>query len=209
MTNNAAELVDDELDNESDRPTLVPPGPTPPRQVDDSDMDATWPGEAPRHSFIGERTEPREDSDVFETRAREPRTPEDIPQRLDDTAAVPRDESAIVRVPDWPDPSAVVPPIDSYEDERALLVFVDMPGVAPESLAIELSNVALHVRGALPHDPKRQLPLPPGRRELVIDVPRGTEAEAVDASLRNGLLRIRVDKRGATTQHVDIAHPEV
>jgi HSP20 family molecular chaperone IbpA len=81
-----------------------------------------------------------------------------------------------------------------------------MPGVAPESLAIELSNVALHVRGALPNDPKRQLPLPPGRREIVIDVPRGTEADAVDVSLKNGLLRIRVDKTGATTRHVDIAH---
>jgi HSP20 family molecular chaperone IbpA len=210
MTNNAAELVqDDESDNESDRPTLVPPGPSPTRQVEKSDMDATWPGEAPRHSFIAERPEPREDSDVFETRARAPRIPQDFPQHLDDTAAAPRDESAIVRVPEGPDPSAVVPPVDSYEDDRALLVFIDMPGVAPESLAIELSNVALYVRGALPHDPKRQLPLPPGRRELVIDVPRGTEAEAVDASLRNGLLRIRVDKTGATTRHVDIAHPGV
>jgi HSP20 family molecular chaperone IbpA len=176
--------------------------------VDTSDPDRS--DEAPRHSFIAECAGPREHTDVFETRAQALRPPPATQEPDDEPAAVraPSDESVIARVASGPEQPAFVPPFDTYEDERALLVLIDMPGVAPESLALELSNVALHVRGALFDDPRRQLPLAPGRRELVIDVPRGTEAEAVDASLRNGVLRIRVDKTGATTQHVDIAHSE-
>jgi HSP20 family molecular chaperone IbpA len=97
---------------------------------------------------------------------------------------------------------------DVYEDARVLLVLIDMPGVAPETLAIHLSNVALHVSASTPDDPKRQCPLQAGRHELVIDVPRGTEAEAVDASLRNGVLRVRIAKPDAAARRVDIVGSE-
>lgn len=186
MNNTAEELADAE---ESDRPTWTPPPRVVTRQVDTSDVDATWPGETPRHSFIVQRRD---------LQAGPPEAK---------SAAPAIDDSGIIKVEQESAPPAYAPPMDAYEDERALLVFIDMPGVTSESLTIELSNVALYVRATVPDDPKRLSPLTPGRREVVIDVPRGIEAEAVDASLRNGLLRIRVDKSGVTTRHVEIAHP--
>lgn len=203
MNNSAAELIDPD---ESDRPTLVPPAPASLRPADTSDVDATWPDESPRHSFIAERGAAPESADAAPRPAETPRPPVKV-HRNSVAAAPPTDESSIIRVASEPEP-ALAPPMDTYEDERALLVFIDLPGVAPEALVVELSNVALHVRGTMAEDPRRQLPISPGRREIVIGVPRGTEAEAVDASLRNGLLRIRVDKTGATTRHVEIAHTD-
>jgi HSP20 family molecular chaperone IbpA len=207
MIDNTAHLIEAD---DSDRPTLIPPGKEPSFHLDTADVDATWPGEAPRHSFIAERAVSPEDVGSAPEEARRLRPPVSVGHRNGAPAGAPApaDDSAIIRMTPEPGAPAAVPPMDTYEDERALLAFIELPGVAPDSLVIELSNVALHIRGVVAEDPRRQLPLSSGRREIVIDVPRGTEAEAVDASLRNGLLRVRVDKTGATTRHVEIAHSE-
>ena len=55
-------------------------------------------------------------------------------------------------------------------------------------------------------DPRRQSPLAAGPLALSLDVPRGTDAEAVDASLRDGVLRIRIAKAADAVRRVDIAH---
>jgi len=206
MQDNTAHLIEAD---DSDRPTLIPPGKEPSFHLDTADVDATWPGEVPRHSFIAERAAPSEESGSAPEEARRLRPPVSVGHRNGTPAGAPApaDDSAIIRMPELGAP-ALVPPMDTYEDERALLAFIELPGVAPESVVIELSNVALLIRGVVAEDPRRQLPLSSGRREIVIEVPRGTEAEAVDASLRNGLLRVRVDKTGATTRHVEIAHSE-
>jgi HSP20 family molecular chaperone IbpA len=164
------------VEPESDRPTLIPGAPLSLRLQDTSELDRGWPEEAvPRHSLIAERgIYGRSQSGTFPTQA----------------AAGVSTAHAIE--------------YDVYEDARVLLVLLDVPGVDPAELSIHLSSVALHVSASTPEDPKRQSPVPAGKHEVVIEIPRGIEPDSVDASLRNGLLRLRITKPASAVHHVDI-----
>jgi HSP20 family molecular chaperone IbpA len=180
MSENTASV---EMDPESERPTLIPGTrlvsrwPAARPPHDTSEVDGAWTEDVPRISLIARKGRfGRDDSAASRT----------------ESAA----ESAAVRPVEY----------DVHEDERVLLILVDLPGVDPESLSIELSSAALHVSGFVPEDPRRQCPLQPGRVEGAIEVPRGTEEDSVDASLRDGLLRIRIEKPESAARTVDIAH---
>lgn len=134
------------------------------------------------------------------------RWPEEAPRHslIAERRAPSSDESGARRIELEPTPRR--PDVDVYEDARTLLVLIDVPGVAPESLSIELSNTALYVSARVAEDPRRQSPLAAGLLALSLDVPRGTDAEAVDASLRDGVLRIRIAKAADAVRRVEIAH---
>jgi HSP20 family protein len=86
-------------------------------------------------------------------------------------------------------------PVDIFENGRELVVWVALPGVAPESVEISLLGNTLRVSGTrgLRIEPRtaviRRLEIPHGRLERHIDLPApGYVLEARDAV--NGCMRL-------------------
>jgi HSP20 family protein len=99
--------------------------------------------------------------------------------------------------------ASFAPPADLVEDEEGITVHLDVPGVRPEDLEIELENDVLVVRGQRPF-PYRGEGAPQGvvrrtergfgRFERSLRVPQGLDPNAVQASLRDGVLTLRIPK---------------
>lgn len=88
-------------------------------------------------------------------------------------------------------------PVDIFENGRELLVWVALPGVAPEHVEIALDGATLHISGVrrLRIEPRsaliRRLEIPHGRLERRIELPSpGYALVACDA--RDGCLRLRL-----------------
>jgi HSP20 family molecular chaperone IbpA len=92
------------------------------------------------------------------------------------------------------------PPVDIYEDAEGITLMADMPGVSRERLTIEVDKDMLMVEGDASID------MPEGMEALYADV-RSTryrrsfslsgelESSQIDASLRDGVLSVRIPKR--------------
>lgn len=92
------------------------------------------------------------------------------------------------------------PPADLFETDHELWVLVALPGVAPESVAIELHGAGVTICGerALPAAIRsavvHRLELPHGRFERTVALPAGTY-EIVRRDLVNGCLYLVLGKR--------------
>ena len=97
--------------------------------------------------------------------------------------------------------NAFIPPADLLVDDDGLTIYLDVPGLHPDDLQIELDNDLLTIRG------ERSMPYPPpesgrarrvergfGRFERGIRVPPELEPESIDASLADGVLTLRLAK---------------
>ena len=92
------------------------------------------------------------------------------------------------------------PPVDIYEDAEGITLQLDMPGVSKERLNIQADRNALTVEG------DARVDMPEGMEALYADV-RATryrrsftlsselEAGKTDASLKDGVLTVRIPKR--------------
>ena len=111
-------------------------------------------------------------------------------------------------VPEAPGPSSAqevtreperyaVPPVDIYEEEGALVVLADLPGVPREGLSVQVDQGILTIEGRVERDTPGELL----RREFAF-VPYFRQfriAEAIDttkirANLKNGVLRLDLPK---------------
>jgi HSP20 family protein len=97
---------------------------------------------------------------------------------------------------------AFIPPADLVIDDDGVTVYMDVPGLRSENVEIELENDMLTVRGERPfpyaHEngggPVRSIERGFGRFERSIRVPRGLDPDAIDASLSDGVLTLRIPK---------------
>jgi HSP20 family molecular chaperone IbpA len=92
------------------------------------------------------------------------------------------------------------PPVDIYEDAEGITLMADMPGVSRERLTIEVDKDMLVLEG------DARIDMSEGMEALYADV-RSTryrrsftlsgelETAQVDASLRDGVLSVRIPKR--------------
>lgn len=92
------------------------------------------------------------------------------------------------------------PPVDIYEDAEGITLMADMPGVSRERLNIEVDKDMLLVEG------NARIVMPEGMEAVHADV-RAThyrrsfalsselEADRIDASLKDGVLNVRIPKR--------------
>ena len=102
--------------------------------------------------------------------------------------------------------NAFVPPADLLIDDDGVTVYMDVPGVRTEQLAIELENDLLTVRGERPfpyaHEdggcPVRSIERGFGRFERSMRVPRGLDPHKIEAALANGVLTLRIPKPETT-----------
>jgi len=92
------------------------------------------------------------------------------------------------------------PPVDIFEDAEGITLQLDMPGVAKDRLDIHADKTNLIIEGSA------QIDMPQGMEALYAEV-RSTvfrrsfalsgelEAEKIDASLKDGVLIVRVPRR--------------
>lgn len=92
------------------------------------------------------------------------------------------------------------PPVDIFENSEGITLFADMPGVCRERLNIQVDREALTIEGAA------AIEMPEGMEALYADV-RATryrrefslsselDPEGINASLKDGVLRIHIPKR--------------
>ncbi len=92
------------------------------------------------------------------------------------------------------------PQVDIFENEEAIKLFADLPGVAQDSLALEVDDNTLTIRGDI------QIDMPGDMESLHADV-RSTRYQRaftlsneldtglIEASLNDGLLAVTIPKR--------------
>lgn len=89
-------------------------------------------------------------------------------------------------------------PVDVYENEAEILLFLDAPGTTAEGLRVAVENGELFVEAARPKDvaegnsvlAEREL----GLSRRVFTVPKTVDTTAIEASLKDGVLNIRLPK---------------
>lgn len=92
------------------------------------------------------------------------------------------------------------PPVDICEDADGITIRADMPGVSRDRLSIQADRDALVIEGDV------AIEMPQGMEALFADVrsthyrrsfalSRELDLDAIDASLQNGVLSVRIPKR--------------
>jgi HSP20 family molecular chaperone IbpA len=96
--------------------------------------------------------------------------------------------------------STMLPAVDIFEDESGISLHADMPGISKERLNVSVEGNVLSIEG------DAKLPMPEGMEALHADI-RAThyhrtftlgsemDTEKVDASLKNGVLTLRIPKK--------------
>jgi len=120
--------------------------------------------------------------------------------RWDPFVEMGRLEDAFVRgafgAPRAPRAEAFVPDVDVTEDENAIVLFVELPGVKLEDVGVHVENDLLTLSG------ERKIEGEPSRRERwqgafarTFRLPRTVDVARIDASLKDGVLTLRLPKR--------------
>jgi len=148
---------------------------------DTSGVDDAWVDDAaPRQSFVSLKSLP---------------TPRPGRREADSVRPVPR------ITPKAPTCSELL--YDVWEGPTAWLVLVDLPGVDEDRVSLSLGSHALYLEVEVPAGEPRP-GVASGHYSLSVDVPSGLAADAIDASLAHGLLRVRITTGGLRPRRVPI-----
>ena len=97
-------------------------------------------------------------------------------------------------------PSAWEPRADVYETDAAMVIQVELCGVARDDATLSLEGRRLVLRGtrcAALHDPQiryRQMEIPCGPFERVFDLPPHVSSDRIEAKLKDGLLTVTLPR---------------
>lgn len=94
----------------------------------------------------------------------------------------------------------ILPAVDIFEDDMGITVHADMPGVSKDQLDIQIDSDSLSIAGSI------NIPLPEDMNALYADVratryqrgfslSRELDGNNIDASLKDGVLTLRIPKR--------------
>jgi HSP20 family protein len=89
------------------------------------------------------------------------------------------------------------PPVDVRETEEHYLVLVDLPGIEPDAVTVEVENDVLTIAGERPQVEGGnvfRLERPYGQFQRSLRLPEGCDVDNVVADFRNGVLELRVPK---------------
>jgi HSP20 family protein len=93
-------------------------------------------------------------------------------------------------------PGAWRPPVDVWEEAGTYHVRVDLPGVAPGDVSVEIEDGVLHVRGerrtgeSVPRGDFLRAERPHGRFGLSMALPASVDPQGIEARQRDGVLEI-------------------
>jgi HSP20 family protein len=95
--------------------------------------------------------------------------------------------------------ASLVPPVDIWEDAEGILVKADLPGVSREGLSVGVEGETLTIEGAVSlgesaklRDVYAEVRVARYRRSFVLG--RDLDTEKIAASLKNGVLELRIPK---------------
>jgi len=130
---------------------------------------------------------------------------------MNDTTTMTRTDRADPATRQRPDNSGyLLPRVDVIEDSHGITLLADMPGVPREKLDIQVEGNSLTVEGEI------ALQAPQGLNATFAEVraaryrrgfalSRELDAQAIDAQLRNGVLRLRIPKLAeAQPRRIDV-----
>lgn len=94
-----------------------------------------------------------------------------------------------------------VPPVDLVVTDDGVIVQMDVPGVRPESLEVELDGEVLTVRGERQHPyddggdgAGSRMERGFGRFARSVRIPGGVDPDAIEAALADGVLTLRIPR---------------
>ena len=96
--------------------------------------------------------------------------------------------------------SSWLPSVDVYDAKEEVVLKADLPGVAPEDVAVELDENVLTIRGERKSDYRPdeerfyRVERPTGSFERSIALPTGVRADGIQAAFEEGILTVRVPK---------------
>jgi HSP20 family protein len=115
----------------------------------------------------------------------------------------------------WPDtgPSGTVPwvpAVDIEESDDAWIVEAELPGVKRSDVNIEVRDGELAIHGELVERERKGILRHRTRRvgqfEYHVTLPRDVDADAIDASLENGVLTLRIPKPSeSSARRIDVS----
>ncbi|MBW2057701.1 MAG: Hsp20/alpha crystallin family protein [Deltaproteobacteria bacterium] len=94
-----------------------------------------------------------------------------------------------------------VPAVDIYENERNVLVLVDMAGVDPDQTKITLENQTILITGQRPRPSPggvvriHQMEIDAGVFKRRIPLPGPVDSDSIECTYKDGLLRIVLPKK--------------
>lgn len=92
----------------------------------------------------------------------------------------------------------LIPPIDAYRSQEALVVRVELPGLAPEDVDVSVQEGVLTISGErrvdadVPADAWVRRERPVGEFERSFSLPDGVDADQITASFEHGVLELRI-----------------
>jgi len=101
------------------------------------------------------------------------------------------------------------PPMDIYEDEKAIYVKADIPGVVPEDIDIEVKDNVLTLHGERKREDEekeegyRRVERRYGSFRRSFTLPDTVDTAGIDANYKNGVLTLTLPKR-PESQHREI-----
>jgi len=109
-------------------------------------------------------------------------------------------------------PTVWVPAVDIYEDDRHVLIFVDMAGVNPDRVRVTLKNRSILITGERPSPSPpglvriHQMEIDAGLFERRIPLPGPVDFDNSHCTCKNGLLSIvlpKMPRRGTIQIPID------
>jgi HSP20 family protein len=97
------------------------------------------------------------------------------------------------------------PAVDIVEKDTAYLVKAELPGLAPENIDVQVENEVLTVRGERKYENAeenagyRRVERSYGSFARSFVLPKGTNPDAIDAQVENGVLTVTIPKPAAAT----------
>jgi HSP20 family protein len=98
------------------------------------------------------------------------------------------------------------PPVDVYVTDDEVVVLVEVAGIKPEDIQIEVTDETLTVRGErlpLPGRPRRrytQMEIPTGAFRRSVDLPASVNPEAAQAVYKDGILEVALPRATRVTK---------
>lgn len=102
------------------------------------------------------------------------------------------------------------PRTDIFETDDGLVILADMPGVSPDGVDVTLERQVLTIRGRTEDTPPQGFSpvyreYQPGDYERAFTLSQDLEAERIEASCKNGVLRLFLPKAGpAQTKRIQV-----
>jgi HSP20 family protein len=92
------------------------------------------------------------------------------------------------------------PPVDIFETDSEIIILAELPGTPEDAIDVQISDGVLSIRGAKPSPLEKnsdvfyRIERTSGKFSRVFAVPQGVDSSTVNASLKDGILKIVLNK---------------